>query len=79
MRGIEVSGHITAAVAMEHIAAAAHNNPSFEDRSAGGWDVEFVDAPVGVTTCQSERLARVVSCNRERTVVAVAIVGPADI
>ena len=78
MRGIEVSGHITQAVAAEYIAAAAQRNPAFEDRSVAGWDVEFVDCPPGVNKCPGERLARVVSCNQARTVVAVAIVGPGD-
>lgn len=78
MHRIEVSGHISRAVAMEYIASAAQNNPALEDRSICGWDVEFVDCPLGENKGPEERLARVVSCNQARTVVAVAIVGPGD-
>ena len=78
MRDVQVSGHISKSVAMEYIAAAALSNPEFKPRTMCGFDVEFVD----VDSCQkdhySERLARVVTCNRERTLVAVAFVGEGD-
>lgn len=78
MRDISVSGHISKSVAMEYIAAAAIGNAFFVTRSIHGFDVDFVDVQSGHKEHHSERLARVVSCNQERTVVAVGFVSPAD-
>jgi hypothetical protein len=78
MRRIEVSGHIAQAVAMEYMATAAQSNPNFEDRSVCGWDVEFRECHPADKAHPDERVACVLSCNRARTVVAVALVGPGD-
>lgn len=78
MRDISVSGHIPKSVAMEYIAAAAMGNADFEARSLCGFDVDFVDVESGHKEHHSERLARVVSCNKERTIVAVGFVSSAD-
>ncbi|MCX2694482.1 hypothetical protein OO256_26765 [Pseudomonas sp. DCB_CB] len=78
MRSMQLSGHITEAVAAEYIAAAVANNPALEPRTVFGFDVEFVDVPCGLEAMAGERLARVVAPNRERTVVAVAIVERSD-
>lgn len=78
MRDISVSGHISKSVAMEYIAAAAMGNTDFVARSICGFDVDFVDVQSGHKEHHSERLARVVSCNQERTIVAVGFVSPAD-
>ncbi len=78
MRDLQTSGHISKSVAMEYIAAAAAGNPSFENRAVCGWDVEFVDVKPCQKEHHTERLARVVSCNQERTLVAVAYVSQTD-
>lgn len=53
-------------------------NADFEARSICGFDVNFVDVQSGHKEHHSERLARVVSCNQERTIVAVGFVSSAD-
>ncbi|ETK20470.1 MULTISPECIES: hypothetical protein [Pseudomonas] len=78
MRDISVSDHISKSVAVEYIAAAAMGNVDFEARSICGFDVDFVDVQSGLKEHHSERLARVVACNQERTIVAVGFVSPAD-
>ena len=78
MRDISVSEHISKPVAMEYIAAATIGNFDFEVRSICGFDVDYVDVESRHKEHHSERLARVVACNKERTIVAVGYVSPAD-
>lgn len=78
MREVQLSGHVSKSVAVEYIAAAAAGNPMFDDVVVFGYDVEFVAVPLSAHGLPGERLARVVSCDQARSVVAVAIVGPAD-
>lgn len=63
---------------MEYIAAAAVGNADFVVRSICGFDVDFVDVESCHKEHHSERLARVMVCNQERTIVAVAYVSPDD-
>lgn len=72
MHTLQLSGHISESVAQDYIFSAARGNEAFENKTVCGWDVEFIAA------CGGEYIARVVSCNQARTVVAVAFVDKFD-
>lgn len=78
MRDISVSEYISKSVAAEYIASATMGNPNFESRSICGYKVDYVDIDSKHKEHYSERLARVMSCNDARTIVACAYVSPKD-